>query len=70
MQMDLNKIRECLSSLEDFAAILDDGSSPVTQEEIEIMAEELPKIIATLKKEIDVTTATDMYAKYSGFCDD
>ena len=68
--MDLNKIRECLTSLEDFAFILDDGGAPVTQEEIEIMAEELPKIIATLKKEIDVTTATDMYVKYSGFCDD
>jgi len=68
--MDLNKVRECLTSLEDFAAILDDGASPVTQEEIEIMAEELPKIIAVLKKETDVTTATDMYVEYSGFCDD
>ncbi len=55
--------------MEDFAFILDDGASPVTQEEIEIMAEELPKIIAILKKETDVSTATDMYVKYSGFCD-
>ena len=68
--MDLNKIRECLTELENFAFILDDGTTPVTQEEIEIMAEELPKIIAVLKKETDVTTATDMYVKYSGFCDD
>ena len=68
--MDLDKIRKCLTSLEDFAFILGDGGAPVTQEEIEIMAEELPKIIATLKKEIDVTTATDMYVKYGGFCDD
>jgi hypothetical protein len=67
--MDLNKIRECLTTLEDFAAILDDGMAPVTQEEIEIMAEELPKIISTLKKETDVSTGTDMYVKYSGFCD-
>ena len=68
--MDLNKIRKCLTSLEDFAFILGDGGAPVTQEEIEIMAEELPKIIDILKKETDVTTATDMYVKYSGFCDD
>ena len=67
--MDLNKIRKCLTSLEDFAFILDDGGDPVTQEEIEIMADELPKIIDILKKETDVTTATDMYVKYGGFCD-
>ena len=67
--MDLNKIRECLTSLENFAFILDDGGAPVTQEEIEIMADELPKIIDILKKETDVTTATDMYVKYGGFCD-
>jgi len=66
--MDLNKIGECLTSLEDFAFILDDGASPVTQEEIEIVAEELPKIIAVLKKEIDVSTATDMYVKYNQPC--
>ena len=55
--------------MEDFAFILDDGMAPVSQEEIEIMAEELPKIISTLKKETDVSTGSDMYVKYSGFCD-
>ena len=79
--MDLNKIGECLTSLEDFAFILDDGASPVTQEEIEIVAEELPKIIAVLKKEINVSTPSSSEvsccaAKYNqpcrlcGFCDD
>jgi hypothetical protein len=67
--MDLNKIRECMTTLEDFAAILDDGMAPVTQEEIEIMAEELPKIISTLKKEIGVTTGTDIYAEHFGIYD-
>ena len=61
--MNDKEIRKCLSEIENVICLMDCPLSELTEEEYVVCSDGLIEVLATLKKELCITTADDIYAE-------
>jgi hypothetical protein len=61
--MNDKEIRRCLSEIENVIYLMDFPLSKLKEDEYEVCGETLIEVLATLKKELCITTADDIYAE-------
>jgi len=61
--MNDKEIRRCLSQIENVIYLMDCPLSQFTEEEYVVCSDTLIELLATLKKELCITTADDIYTE-------
>ena len=62
--MNDKEVRNCLSRIEEVIYLMDCPLSELKEDEYVVCSDTLIEVLATLKKELCITTADDIYAEY------